>query len=213
METPGQHPGKADFPISKTRRRREEPEVRRAQILDASTRLFRRSGFHATTVDQIAAEADISVGLIYKIFSNKDEIIEAIVLEDVSNQLRPIYSAIEEHPDDLALAVSSGALRLFDWAGDRERTALMLEVATELVRNEKLRMFVESQQVVVHSKLFKKLTSGEQGGLSAQELMERLDIASALATGFLIRQATKSAPPDRGALDILARTLKSIFLS
>ena len=52
------------------KRRREEPGVRRAQILAAAKRSFMAHGLQATTVDQIALEAKVSVGLLYRFFTS-----------------------------------------------------------------------------------------------------------------------------------------------
>lgn len=41
--------------------------------------VFRRCGFHAASMSQIASEAQLSVGQIYRYFANKDAIIEEMV--------------------------------------------------------------------------------------------------------------------------------------
>ncbi len=48
---------------------------RRHQILEAALRCFARQGFHQTTMHHISNEADISVGLIYRYFENKEAVI------------------------------------------------------------------------------------------------------------------------------------------
>lgn len=52
-------------------------EVRREQILDAAIACFARNGFHQTTMADIAAEAGISPGAIYRYFASKEDVIEA----------------------------------------------------------------------------------------------------------------------------------------
>jgi AcrR family transcriptional regulator len=51
---------------------------RRAQILDAALVCFAKRGFHQTSMHDIAAEAGISVGLIYRYFENKEAVISAM---------------------------------------------------------------------------------------------------------------------------------------
>ena len=51
---------------------------RRAQILDAALVCFAKRGFHQTSMHDIAAEACISVGLIYRYFENKEAVISAM---------------------------------------------------------------------------------------------------------------------------------------
>ena len=56
-----------------------EPSIdRRAQILDAAVVCFAKRGFHQTSMHDISAEAGISVGLIYRYFENKEEVIAAM---------------------------------------------------------------------------------------------------------------------------------------
>ncbi|MGI8957169.1 MAG: TetR/AcrR family transcriptional regulator [Chthoniobacterales bacterium] len=54
---------------------------RREQILEAAMLCFAKRGFHQTSMHDISAEAGISVGLIYRYFKNKEEVIAAIASE------------------------------------------------------------------------------------------------------------------------------------
>ncbi len=54
------------------------PTDRREQILSAALNCFAHTGFHRTSMHDISAEAGISVGLIYRYFKNKEEVIEAL---------------------------------------------------------------------------------------------------------------------------------------
>jgi AcrR family transcriptional regulator len=55
-------------------RRRQRQELGRAQILDAAEAAFSRKGFHETTVAEIAALAEFSVGAVYGFFADKDDL-------------------------------------------------------------------------------------------------------------------------------------------
>ena len=52
---------------------------RQDEIINAARRCFRLCGFHAASMSQIASEAQLSVGQIYRYFANKDAIIEEMV--------------------------------------------------------------------------------------------------------------------------------------
>ena len=54
-------------------------KARQDDIIAAARRCFRQSGFHAASMSQIAAEAKLSVGQIYRYFNNKDAIIEEMI--------------------------------------------------------------------------------------------------------------------------------------
>jgi AcrR family transcriptional regulator len=52
--------------------------ARREQILDAARTCFLRDGLHNTSMQDLIAEAGLSVGAVYRYFKSKDEIITAI---------------------------------------------------------------------------------------------------------------------------------------
>lgn len=62
-------------------RTREEPEVRKRRILDASARLFATRGFADTTVRDIAEAVDLLSGSLYHHFTSKEAILEAVMRE------------------------------------------------------------------------------------------------------------------------------------
>lgn len=59
--------------------RRMRRADRREQILDAATRAFARSGFAATGLDDIAAEAGITRVLLYRHFDSKADMYRAVL--------------------------------------------------------------------------------------------------------------------------------------
>jgi len=61
------------------RRRREDEN----EILDAALSLFVAQGFHGTSMQQIAARADFSVGKIYTLFPSKDELLRRLQLRAI----------------------------------------------------------------------------------------------------------------------------------
>jgi AcrR family transcriptional regulator len=60
---------------------RKEREIRRhrRELLEASESLLARKRFHEITVQDISMESEFSVGYIYKLFPNKDEILAALI--------------------------------------------------------------------------------------------------------------------------------------
>ncbi len=65
---------------------------KRRQILDAASRVFARTGFHACRVSDIADEAGVAYGLVYHYFKSKDEVLNELFAERWS----VLLSAIEE---------------------------------------------------------------------------------------------------------------------
>lgn len=54
-------------------------EQRKAAIIAAAARVFARKGLAGTKIADIAAEAGMSIGLIYRYFSGKDEVFALLV--------------------------------------------------------------------------------------------------------------------------------------
>lgn len=54
----------------------------RGMIIEASLKLFNKKGFHSTSINDIAKEAGVSVGLTYNYFSSKEELLSSIIDEN-----------------------------------------------------------------------------------------------------------------------------------
>jgi len=77
-------------------------EARRQQILEAASSCFARKGFHHSTMHDICAEAQLSPGAVYRYFSSKEEIIEAMAEEERVRALGYIEAA-KQRGDTLEL--------------------------------------------------------------------------------------------------------------
>jgi AcrR family transcriptional regulator len=60
-------------------RRSERAEETRRRILEAATALFDQRGYASTTIEAIAADADVAVETVYSRFRNKATLLEAIL--------------------------------------------------------------------------------------------------------------------------------------
>lgn len=80
-------------------RRDREREERQASILSAARAVFFSQGIHSTTMDDVAAAAEVSKGTVYLYFQSKETILAALLQEGLSflvQQLRTAYA--EEEP-------------------------------------------------------------------------------------------------------------------
>jgi AcrR family transcriptional regulator len=60
-------------------RRLNRVQISREHILDVAERLFGDQGYQATSLEQVAAGSEFSVGAIYKFFTSKRELLAAIM--------------------------------------------------------------------------------------------------------------------------------------
>lgn len=81
---------------------------RREQLLAAATRAFARSGFVATGLDRIAAEAGITPVLLYRHFDSKADLYRA-VLDRACTRLRTAVGADDFDDDALPRLVAAAA--------------------------------------------------------------------------------------------------------
>jgi AcrR family transcriptional regulator len=68
---------------------------RRRQLLDAAVTVMGKNGFHQMSMQDLAAEAKVSVGLIYKYFGGKEDLLLATImriLDVFSDQLAPVMA-------------------------------------------------------------------------------------------------------------------------
>ena len=98
---------------------------RRRQILQAATRLMQESGFHAMSMQSVADEANISVGLIYKYFGNKEDVLRAVIVDILEDFRDQVPAAMQAAGDDPVERFSRG-FRVFCEVVDAKRDATIL---------------------------------------------------------------------------------------
>jgi AcrR family transcriptional regulator len=71
-------------------------EVTRLAIEDAAIALFMEQGYHATSMRQVADRVGLALGGIYNHFKSKDEIFEAIIIDQHPyRKILPLVLAVE----------------------------------------------------------------------------------------------------------------------
>lgn len=74
-------------------RRAREKARRQEQILQAAKAVFFQKGIRRATVDDVAAQAEVSKGTIYLYFQSKESILAHLLLEGLSILLRELEAA------------------------------------------------------------------------------------------------------------------------
>lgn len=192
------------------KRRREDPEARRAQILDAARRTFGASGFQGTTVDRIASEAGVSVGLLYRFFPSKSAIVRAIMVEDVQAPLHQIAGVLKKASTQPEILPHLIAEQVLATPLERERLALHLEMAAEVCRDNDLRAFVRAKYLELEQTLAKETIEFPGGRKTAHDLVDQLNIAGAVASGLAMHAILYSDSPSFSA-DLVRRLMSVIF--
>ena len=90
---------------------------RRQQLLDIGRELFGQKGFEATSIEEIAARADVSKPVVYEHFGGKEGLYAVVVDREMQLLLDRFTSALSEpgRPRDL---LERAALVLLDYIED-----------------------------------------------------------------------------------------------
>ena len=87
-------------------RRRLTAEERRTGILDSALTVFSESGYHSSSIDDIAREAGVSKALIYEHFASKQELYADLIARNARELTQRIGAAL------VGVELESGAARL-----------------------------------------------------------------------------------------------------
>ena len=115
--------------------KRPPDSERRMQILAAAERAFVRLGFHATSMQNVADEAGMSAGNLYRYFPSKEAIVEELCNCDADERARH-FAEVAQHGDILGLA--SFAIREKLLGRPVEKTRMILEIWSEAAHNPKI---------------------------------------------------------------------------
>lgn len=118
--------------------RQESREATRARLIESARKVFVRSGFDASSVEQIAEEAGYSRGAFYANFEDKDEIFLEVLVRRRLETAQAVEEIFRRHPD------AAGRLRAVrDWYvkqwRQKEWMALRMEFLLRALRNRTVR--------------------------------------------------------------------------
>jgi AcrR family transcriptional regulator len=119
--------------------RAEQQQRTRDDIVLAADRLFVEQGFHATSVDQIAAAAGYTKGAVYSNFDAKEDVFFAVYERRVQQGVEEIERAIERTPDAPAMIVALASDTGHRRGRDDRWLATFFEFWAHVVRRPALR--------------------------------------------------------------------------
>lgn len=185
--------------------------MRRRQILDAAEKRFREAGLHSTKMADVAAEAGVSVGMIYQYFPSKDALVGALILEFAEDQLVRISKIFGGETANLHEAMTAAPEIFESLALDHDRTTLMLEIAAETARNPKLRHMVSDMREEVQLRTREKVARLKPPEWSFEDLEARFDLFSGVLASAAIRYATEGQTPTPELLRLMKQTADWLF--
>lgn len=96
--------------------RQARTDARTRQLLQAAASLMEHHGSHGVSMQAVAEEASVSVGLIYRYFGNKQELVQAVIVGVLDEMALLIPEALEPEADPVrriaaAFAAYCGVVR------------------------------------------------------------------------------------------------------
>jgi AcrR family transcriptional regulator len=195
-------------------------EQRRAQILGAAVGCFVARGFHQTSMAEIAAASGLSMGLLYRYFRSKDEIVLAAAAWERAESIEAL-AALRDAPT-LRAGLAAYLDAAVDAAFDADYVRIVTEVLAESGRNEALlarlrsedRLMMDALEAALRALQERRLVASTAAtaqvatlfaasleGLATRALLDpalaRADVKAALLEHWL----RALAPPDAGSPD------------
>ncbi|WP_340383798.1 TetR/AcrR family transcriptional regulator [Streptomyces sp. SS7] len=191
-------------------------DARRRQILDGAAVCFARNGFHATSMQDVLKEVDLSAGAVYRYFSGKEELIAAIVSE-VLGQVRASFeeasSRTDPPPPDVLVCEVLGrtlaAKASLTVDGKPAFPRLVVQVWTETLRNDELSAVLSEGYRTVHAAWVQIVEAYQAAGTMRADVdpdhVARTMIASVL--GFIAHQSLFGPAP----VEVLGDGLRALM--
>lgn len=191
-------------------------DARRRQILDGAALCFARNGFHATSMQDVLKEVDLSAGAVYRYFSGKDELIAAIVSE-VMGEIRGAFEDAARQnppptPDALIPAVLGRVLKTREFLhvdGEPAFPRLVLQVWTETGRNEELAAVLSEGYQAVRAAWATVVGAYQESGMMPADVPADDVARTMIATvqGFIVQQSLFGAVP----VEVLSGGLRALM--
>lgn len=98
---------------SPARSERRDAAANRQRILDAAARLFEQHGVEAVSMNQIALEAQVGAGTLYRRYKNKSELCLDLIRDSADLLFEEFESYLEQHRKEPAQEQLKYFIRLF----------------------------------------------------------------------------------------------------
>ena len=194
-------------------------DARRRQILDAAVVCFARDGFHRATIQDVCRQAGLSPGAVYRYFSSKEALIQAIADERHAREAADLIAARKIGGAEGLRALGRASFSSLADPDERLRRRLGVQVWAEAVRNpaihEIIMRGIDRGRIVMADLVREAQERGElspaldpdsvaramlalfQGFILQQAWNEEVDVAAYLETAEAFVDALLTAPVER----------------
>jgi len=167
----------------------ESTSERRRIVLDAAERSFARAGFHRTTMQDVAAEAGMSPGNLYRYFPSKDALVAGLCERDRAGLAKEFSDMREAGGAFLPAFRELGQRHFEDSARDKAR--LCLEIWAEATRNPAIAQLQTEFDRSFEEQLVEAFQAASEHGEIAADIDMRAvaSVIGKLGDGLFVRRA------------------------
>ncbi len=164
--------------------------ARRNQILDAAWSCFSLRGYHQTTMQDIATDAGISAGAIYRYYPSKEAVLAAITERNTERYMEILADVRSEAqgPMDVLDLLGQTMLAAFDDPMYETNARLDVEIRPEVIRNDALRERSRQQLEFWRQSLVPLLQEARENG----ELRGDIDIETFVVLAICAYEGIRS---------------------
>lgn len=149
--------------------RRARSDARRTQLLRAAAQLMERQGSHDVSMQAVAEQAGVSVGLIYRYFGNKQDLVQAVIVGVLDDMARTIPAAIGPQEDPVRQI--SAAFAAYCTVVDENREAVLLTYRESNTLDSEGRALIKELEIRTAQPLVSAVEAAKERGL-----LRRVDI-------------------------------------
>ncbi len=179
--------------ITHTRPERRDAAENRQRILDAAHKLFEQNGVEQVSMNQIAAEAGIGAGTLYRRYRNKGELCLDLIKDNVVLCFDNIDSYLEENKTESPAKRLKGILSLF--IQFRESKAQLLKgvedgESTKRPSPTRSPLFNELHQIIVD--LFEEMNGANTNSIFKADIL----LAALKSEEYLFQREVRTYTPE-----------------
>lgn len=136
---------------------------RSQELLHAAARLMERDGSQAVSMQAVAEEAGVSVGLIYRYFGGKDDLLLAVIVDVLDAFAVRVPAALETAGDDPVERLAA-AFRAYCEVIDEHRHAAVLTYRESKSLSDEGRRRIKDLEIATSGPLRTVLREGVESG-------------------------------------------------
>ncbi len=192
---------------------RLKPDTQRARrdhILDAALKCFARSGFHATTMQDICKVAEVSPGAVYVYFASKEDLIAGLCERDRA-EFAERFAQLATAPDFLQALNAIGEHYFVDEPPEKQR--FVVEMGVESTRNPRIaEIFMSVDKFCCDSfeSLFQRLK--DEGRIApAIDIATLAKVFNVIGDGLFWRRAIEPGFDARAVLPVITQLIGTML--